>query len=311
MLSIAARLLCAAFPVSLIALSPLPVLAASWPLGQEKGSAGLLARRDNSPANSPAMRKAEPLPADSSADSPSGETPEETENSVPLPVLNDAPPDSSDQQPNQQPDQQPDQQPADEPPAEQPSDSLPASGQPPSGQLEEGRLIDFTNMPADQLGTPPLQGRNSEPLANLPDGNYRYISGIAEDRAYSDEELRQRGGSLFILKKEGNQITGDLLPRIGLPGICVAGTANGNTVVGAAYPYDTTDTLQDSARYIGETYEPYGSGALQIRRTQTQGSGLYYADAVLDLSSFSMINAGSSLPPSRCGIGQTGFRDQR
>lgn len=148
-------------------------------------------------------------------------------------------------------------------------------------------------------------------LATLPDGNYRYVSGETEDSVFTDQELRQRGGSIFLLKKEGDTVTGDLLPRLGLPGICITGSANGDTISGAAYPYDTTDTLQDSARNIGETFEPYGSGALQIRRTRTEGNRLYYASAVLDLSNFSRINAGSSLPPSRCGAERTGFRDQR
>ena len=148
-------------------------------------------------------------------------------------------------------------------------------------------------------------------LAELPDGNYRYVSGETEARTYTDQELRQRGGSIFLLTKVGDTVTGDLLPRLGLPGICVTGSVNGDTVSGAAYPYDTTDTLQDSARDIGETFEPHSSGALQIRRTRTEGNRLYYASAMLDLSNFSRINAGSSLPPTRCGAGRTGFRDQR
>ncbi len=148
-------------------------------------------------------------------------------------------------------------------------------------------------------------------LATLPDGNYRYVSGETEGSGYTDQALRQRGGSLFLLKKEGDTVTGDLLPRLGLPGICITGSVNGDTISGAAYPDDTTDTLQDSARNIGETFEPYGSGALQIRRTRTEGNRLYYASAILDLSNFSRINAGSSLPPTRCGAGRTGFRDQR
>ncbi len=159
---------------------------------------------------------------------------------------------------------------------------------------------------------PALPDINTAPaLADLPDGSYRYVSGGTEASVYTESELRQRGGSIFLLTKKGDTVTGDLLPRLGLPGICVVGSANGNTVSGAAYPYDTTDTLQDSARNIGETFEPYGSGALQIRRTRTEGNRLYYASAMLDLSNFSRINAGPSLPPTRCGAGRTGFRDQR
>ena len=156
----------------------------------------------------------------------------------------------------------------------------------------------------------PFDGTVVRTLQDMPDGNYRYMAGDAEKRAYSNEELRQRGGSVFVLKKVGDRVTGDLLPRIGLPGICVTGTVSGDIITGAAYPYDTTDTLQDSARQIGETYEPHGSGALQIRRTRTDGNQLYYAGALLDLTTSTPINAGSSLPPSSCQVGRTGGRDR-
>lgn len=156
----------------------------------------------------------------------------------------------------------------------------------------------------------PFDGTVIRTLADMPDGNYRYIAGDAKKTVYSNEELQQRGGSVFVLSKAGDTVTGDLLPKIGLPGICVTGTVSGDVITGAAYPYDTTDTLQDSARQIGENYEPHGSGALKIRRTRTDGNRLYYAGALLDLSSFTPINAGSSLPPTSCQIGRTGGRDQ-
>ena len=179
--------------------------------------------------------------------------------------------------------------------------------------------VDPTNLPVandpstysgPEFEPTPFDGTVVRTLADFPDGNYRYIAGEAEERAYSNEELRQRGGSVFVLRKVGNTVTGDLLPRIGLPGICVTGTVSGDVITGAAYPYDTTDTLQDSARQIGETYEPHGSGALKIRRTRTDGNKLYYAGALLDLTNFTPINAGSSLPPSSCQVGRTGGRDQ-
>lgn len=172
---------------------------------------------------------------------------------------------------------------------------------------ETANPYNFT--PTSESATP-FDGSVVRTLEALPDGNYRYLAGAAEERAYTNEELRERGGSLFVLTKEGDTVTGDLLPRFGLPGICVTGTVEGNTVTGAAYPYDTTDRLQDSARQIGETYEPHGSGALLIRRTRTEGNGLYYAGAKLDLSGYTFINSGSSLPPESCTIGQTGGRDQ-
>lgn len=155
----------------------------------------------------------------------------------------------------------------------------------------------------------PFDGIVIKTLSELPDGNYRYISGAAEERTYSNAELQQRGGSVFVLKKAGDSVTGDLLPKIGLPGICVSGTVEGNVITGAAYPYAAADSLQDSAQPIGEDYEPYSSGALKVRQTRTEGDRLYYAGALLDLSAFTPINAGSSLPPTSCQTDRTGDKD--
>ena len=182
----------------------------------------------------------------------------------------------------------------------------------PTPAIDPAALLTATD-PSTYMGPEnnptPFDGTVIKTLSDLPDGNYRYISGVAEERAYSNEELQQRGGSVFVLRKVGETVVGNLLPRIGLPGICVTGVVNGDMITGAAYPYDTTDSLQDSARQIGENYEPHGSGALQIRRTRTDGNRLYYAGALLDLTDFTPINAGSSLPPASCQVGQTGGRD--
>ena len=83
---------------------------------------------------------------------------------------------------------------------------------------------------------PSLPDIGEPALATLPDGNYRYISGGTEASIYTNQELRQRGGSIFLLKKEGDTVTGDLLPRLGLPGICITGSASGDTVSGGRLP---------------------------------------------------------------------------
>ena len=119
----------------------------------------------------------------------------------------------------------------------------------------------------------------------------------------------------------------------------MTGTVSGDTVSGAAYPHEatvsTTDSEADSgvtdteptnsevteseiidaetvdaettdaenkesAREIGDTFEPYGSGALQIRQSRIVDGQIYYEEAMLDLSNFSRINAGSSLSPTEC-----------
>ncbi len=211
--------------------------------------------------------------------------------------------------------------PAVETPALQPLPSSAPSSPPPAAEPPPSTVApaplanpsplsqpDPSNFTPTTLNPTPFDGKVIKTLAALTDGNYRYLSGEAEDRVYTDAELQQRGGSVFVFKKEGNLVTGSLLPRIGLPGICVTGIASGNTVSGEAYPNDTTATFQDSD--IGQTFQPDGSGALQIRRTtRADNERLYYAEAVLDLSDFSMINAGSSLPPASCNVEHTGGKD--
>ncbi|MEL7143056.1 MAG: hypothetical protein AAFY33_13825 [Cyanobacteria bacterium J06643_4] len=163
-------------------------------------------------------------------------------------------------------------------------------------------LRDPNNFTPEEFVPTPFDGSWTASLESLPDGSYRYLAGSFETRAYSDDVLVENGGSIFLLTKVGNQVTGNLMPRLGLPGICVTGTLSGDVITGAAYPDDTADIEQESAREVGDEYEPYGSGALQIRRSQTVGDRTYYADALLDLSNFSRINAGTALAPTACEV---------
>jgi hypothetical protein len=180
--------------------------------------------------------------------------------------------------------------PASLPPAASPVEASPAN-QPSS--------IDPSNITPTTVEPTPFDGVAIATLASRPDGNYRYLSGAAEFRAYSDAELQQQGGSVFILRKSGNNITGLLLPKIGQPGICVAGVVSGNTVTGSAY-------LKSSEQISEATLQAYGSGALVVNQPTPTASGeLYYAEAVLDLSNFSMINAGVVLPPASCEAAST------
>ena len=171
------------------------------------------------------------------------------------------------------------------PPARPANDSTPAGfplGQPSS--------VDPTNVTPTNVNPTPFDGSPIQTLASRPDGNYRYVAGAAESRAYTDADLQSRGNAVFILRKEGNRVTGNLLPQIGQLGICVTGVVSGDRISGTAYPQSATAA------------ETYSNEALQVQRPVGEGSaeGLYYASAVLDLSDFSMINAGSSLPPERC-----------
>ena len=160
--------------------------------------------------------------------------------------------------------------------------------------------VDPSNYTPEGETPTPFDGSRIATLESLPDGSYRYLAGNFETRAYTDEALRENGGSIFLLTKVGTSVTGTLMPRLGLPGVCVTGTLSGDTITGAAYPGDTADIEQESAREVGDAYEPYGSGALQIRQSRTVGDRTYYAGAQLDLSNFSRINAGSTTAPTAC-----------
>ena len=133
-----------------------------------------------------------------------------------------------------------------------------------------------------------------ETIAGLADGNYRYVSGPAEERAYSDQELLNRGGVLFVFRKTDDQIIGNY-SYIDGEAICISGRVSGNTVSGQAYPYD------GSAGDLGEEFTTWGPATfLQVRRTRGDEGRRYYASATLELNDFSRINAGASLPPSSC-----------
>ena len=144
---------------------------------------------------------------------------------------------------------------------------------------------------AADVSTPPTF---YDTIAGLADGNYRYVSGPADERVYSAQELLSRGGVLFVFRKMGDEVTG-AYSYIDGESICVTGRVSGNTVSGQAYPDNGV------ARDLGEEFAFWGSATfLQVRRTQGDSDNRYYASATLELNDFSRINAGSSLPPSSC-----------
>ena len=133
-----------------------------------------------------------------------------------------------------------------------------------------------------------------ETIAGLADGNYRYVSGPADERTYSDSDLISRGGVLFVFRKTGDELIGTY-SYIDGEAICVTGRISGNTVSGQAYPDAGT------ARDLAETFSVWGPAPfLRVRHTRGSGGGRYYASATLELNDFSRINAGSSLPPGSC-----------
>ncbi|MEM9267167.1 MAG: hypothetical protein AAGA46_16750 [Cyanobacteria bacterium P01_F01_bin.13] len=174
------------------------------------------------------------------------------------------------------------------------SEELPdLSGDPPRAELPDlsnPAPGGFAGDPAN-VATPPTF---YDTIAGLADGNYRYVSGSAEDRVYSEQELLSRGGVLFVFRKTGDEIIGSY-GYIDGEAICVKGRVSGNTVSGQAYPYDGV------ANVLAEEFSFWGPATfLRVRRTRGDVGSRYYGSATLELNDFSKINAGSSLPPSSC-----------
>lgn len=180
------------------------------------------------------------------------------------------------------------------PPAERPVAELPdlgGSARPRSDLPDLGGNTPRTRPRPDEAPAPPTFYGT---IAGLTDGNYRYVSGPAEARVYSDQELLNRGGVLFVFRKTGDRVIGSYRYVDG-EAICVTGRVSGNTVTGAAYPENGV------ARDLAEEFTAWGPATfLRVRRTRGTEGERYYSSATLELSDFSQINAGSSLPPSRC-----------
>ena len=153
--------------------------------------------------------------------------------------------------------------------------------------------VDPYNFTPTTVQPTPFDGKTIATLSALADGSYRYVSGSAEPRVYSNAELDQRGGSIFLLSKVGNRVTGYLLPEIGRVSLCITGITSGNSITGTAYANAPSQSIATAA-------SPYGS-ILQLQNIRTDSSGLELANAVIDLSNYSMINVGSTLPPTECG----------
>ncbi|MBE9068902.1 hypothetical protein IQ260_19855 [Leptolyngbya cf. ectocarpi LEGE 11479] len=193
------------------------------------------------------------------------------------------------------------------PPAERPTAELPDLGgganprselpNPGSGANSRSELPDLggnaarsSPSPDDTPAPPTFYGT----IAGLADGNYRYVSGPAEARFYSDQELLSRGGVLFVFRKTGDRVIG-AYSYVDGEAICVTGRVSGNTVAGQAYPENGV------ARDLAEEFAAWGPATfLRVRRTRGDAGERYYSSATLELNDFSQINAGSSLPPSRC-----------
>ena len=135
-------------------------------------------------------------------------------------------------------------------------------------------------------------------FADLPNGNYRLASATYPPRVVSDSELIEKGGTLFLFRKFGEQITGRFSYIDSDLGACVTGKIEGNKIAGQAYTDDNGAYSKESkALFLGPgnylQLEENASGA-------TQTGARSYNRAVLNLEGFSRINAGTALPPESC-----------
>ncbi len=134
------------------------------------------------------------------------------------------------------------------------------------------------NLPPDAEAPAP-QAENST-LFTLPNGNYRFVSADFDNQVLSDEELIEAGGAVFLFRKFGDTVTGELsYIDSDNPGFCISGTVEGNRVTGPV--------IGDSDRILG--------GFLMVEISE-DGS----LEGVLNLADFSRINAGTRLPIEGC-----------
>ena len=147
-----------------------------------------------------------------------------------------------------------------------------------------------------RVGT--VQLRQQQTIQSLPDGNYRYWSGPANESIVSVESP---GNTAFRFRKQGNNITGTFTyveeDGPGMSVICVQGQVNGNTVSGTA----TSTPQRASALSTGESFENIDpNGTLAVRRGRLNGFQVRYSSALLNLAKLNRINAGTIVPPKQC-----------
>ena len=82
--------------------------------------------------------------------------------------------------------------------------------------------------------TEPTPEEPEPTAADLPNGNYRFVSADFETQVVTDEELAEAEGNIFLFRKFGDRVTG-VISAIGSEseGFCVTGSVEGDTVSGS------------------------------------------------------------------------------
>ena len=172
---------------------------------------------------------------------------------------------------------------------------------PSAGVTQASTGSDPSNFTPTVAAPTPFDGSVPITLATLPDGNYRFLEGDAENRAYTDEELAQRGDAVFLARKEGASVVGTLFSPFGQAGVCVTGQVSGNAVIGASYSAEAAET--EAAETVADAVSTSASeGVAPMSQIERVGEAVISEQAVLDLSEFSIINAGTMLPPVSCEV---------
>ena len=143
---------------------------------------------------------------------------------------------------------------------------------------------------------PPAPAAPQPPFADLPNGNYRLASASYPLRVVNDTELVENGGTLFLFRKFGDQVTGRFSYIDSDLGACVTGKIVGNTVTGQAYTNNGFSQAGSTAVFLG----PGGYLQLGNQSSASRTGRRAYSTATLNLETFSRINAGSVLPPESC-----------
>lgn len=146
--------------------------------------------------------------------------------------------------------------------------------------------------------TTPAPAAPQTTFADLPNGNYRLASATYPPRVVEDAELIETGGALFLFRKFGDEVTGRFSYIDSDLGACFTGKIKGNEVTGQAYTDDDGFYQEESTAIF------LGSGGY-LKLGENQGGAprtgeRTYNMAVLNLETFSRINAGAVLPPESC-----------
>ncbi len=146
---------------------------------------------------------------------------------------------------------------------------------------------------------PVTQQSSSQPrVSSLPDGNYRYVTARTP---ITEAQLAQTEALIFLFRKKGNNITGQLSQANSSNIICISGQVNGNTITGAAVELSEPPFHEATVRSCGEEFAFWDVAAsLRVRRGRKEGKKVIYPSVIFDLNGYNRINAGTQLPPVSC-----------